>query len=136
MLGIGRDSGNTVRLHDTEVSRRHAELRLSLDGGSYRVFDRNSANGVYVNGRPIHDAVLQPGDQLQIGQTVLVYSTGRRDDGLTDAVREQPAGSLADRIRMIARQDVELSSAIVKTIGEAEGSRILARAEEARSPWL
>ena len=61
MVGIGRDSGNAIRLHDTEVSRRHAELRLSLDGASYRLFDRNSANGVYVNGKPVHDAILQPG---------------------------------------------------------------------------
>ncbi|HTK75077.1 MAG TPA: ATP-binding protein [Gemmataceae bacterium] len=135
-VGIGRDSGNAIRLHDTEVSRRHAELRLSLDGSSYRLVDRNSANGVHVNGRPIHDAILQPGDQLQIGQTVLVYSTGRREDRPPDPVADQSAGSLADRIRMITRQDVELRSAIVKTIGETEGSRILARAEDAHSPWL
>lgn len=135
-VGIGRDSGNAVRLHDTEVSRRHAELRLSLDGASYRLFDRNSANGVYVNGRPIHDAILQPGDQLQIGQTVLVYSTGRREEGPTPPARDQADGSLAERIRMITRQDAELASAIIKTIGETEGSRILARPEDARSPWL
>ena len=84
----------------------------------------------------IRDAVLQPGDQLQIGQTVLVYSVGRREGLPTDPARDQPEGSLADRIRMIARQDIELNSAIVKTIGETEGSRILARPEDARSPWL
>jgi signal transduction histidine kinase len=134
-LGIGRDSGNAIRLHDTEVSRRHAELRLGLDGASYRLFDRNSANGVYINGRPVHDVILQPGDQLQIGQTVLVFSVGRRE-GAAESARDQSEGSLADRIRMIARHDIELTPAIVKTIGEAEGSRILARPEDARSPWL
>jgi len=134
-LGIGRDSGNAIRLHDTEVSRRHAELRLSLDGVNYRLFDRNSANGIYVNGRPVHDAILQAGDQVQIGQTVLVFSTGRKE-GVSPEVARESDGSLADRIRMIARQDVELTSAIVKTIGETEGSRILARPEDARSPWL
>jgi signal transduction histidine kinase len=136
MVGIGRDSGNGIRLHDTEVSRRHAELRLGLDGASYRLFDRNSANGIYVNGKPVHDAILQPGDQLQIGQTVLVFSTGRREGSSAEPVRAEPEGSLADRIRMITRQDAELASAIVKTIGETEGSRILARPEDARSPWL
>jgi signal transduction histidine kinase/pSer/pThr/pTyr-binding forkhead associated (FHA) protein len=134
-LGIGRDSGNAIRLHDTEVSRRHAELRLSLDGVNYRLFDRNSANGVYVNGRPVHDVILQPGDQLQIGQTLLVFSTGRKEGTLPEAARE-PDGSLAERIRMITRQDAELRSAIVKTIGETEGSRILARPGDAQSPWL
>src|SRR5262249_28848927 len=32
--------------------------------------------------------------------------------------------------------DLELSSAIVKTIGEAEGSRILAHPEQVEGPWL
>ena len=36
-LALGRDSSNAVRLHDTEISRRHAELRLERDG--YRVVD-------------------------------------------------------------------------------------------------
>ena len=73
-LGIGRDAANPLHLHDTEVSRRHAEFRLTLDGGGYRLLDRGSANGVYVNGQPIKDAPLRAGDQIQIGQTVLVYS--------------------------------------------------------------
>jgi signal transduction histidine kinase len=128
VLGIGRDASNPLRLHDTEVSRRHAEFRLTLDGTGYRVYDRNSANGVYVNGQPVRDAVLRSGDQVQIGQTVLVYSTGRGEG--------PPIGDLADRIHMIAKPDAELASQIVTSIGEAEGSRILARPEEARSPWL
>src|SRR5262249_23647544 len=42
----------------------------------------------------------------------------------------------ADRISLITRHDVELSSAIVKTIGETEGSRILAQPDQAGTPWL
>src|SRR5207249_2939337 len=60
-----------------------------------------------------------------IGQSILVYSAGGGQ-----------GGDLADRISMITRNDVELSSAIIKTIGEAEGSRILARPHEAGTPWL
>jgi signal transduction histidine kinase len=128
VLGIGRDASNPLRLHDTEVSRRHAEFRLTLDGTGYRVYDRGSANGVYVNGQSVRDALLRSGDQIQIGQTVMVYNTGRGDG--------PAANDLADRIRMIARPDAELTSQIVTTIGEAEGSRILARPDDARSPWL
>ena len=76
VLSLGRDSSNALRLHDTEVSRRHAELRLTLSGADYRVVDRGSANGVFVNGVRVQDALLRPGDQVQIGQTVLVYSGG------------------------------------------------------------
>jgi hypothetical protein len=128
ILGVGRDATNAVHLHDTEVSRRHAEFRLTLDGGGYRVHDRGSANGLFVNGTAVKDALLRPGDQVHIGQTVLVYTLAPGD--------RPSAGDLTDRIRMVARQDAELSSQIVSTIGDAEGSRILARPEDVQSPWL
>jgi signal transduction histidine kinase len=124
--GVGRDASNAVRLHDTEASRRHAEFRRDADG-TVRLIDLGSANGTFVNTRPVQAAVLQSGDHIQIGQTILVYTAGRGETSM-------PA-DLADRIRMISRQD-ESPSAIVKTIGDAEGSRILAAPESAASPWL
>jgi signal transduction histidine kinase len=124
-LGVGRDSGNRIRLHDTEVSRRHAEFRQTPQG--YRLVDIGSANGTFVNNQPVKDVLLQPGDQIVIGQSVLVYSAGRG---------ETPSGDLANRISMIARHDLELSSAIIKTIGETEGSRILAQPQDVKSPYL
>ncbi len=127
LAGIGRESSNAIRLVDTEISRRHAEFHQT-DGGGYRVVDKGSANGTYVNNQRVTEAVLHSGDHIQIGQSILVYSAGRA---------EAPGGSdLADRISLITRQDIELSSAIVKTINEAEGSRILARPDQAATPWL
>lgn len=127
----GRDASNQIRLHDTEVSRRHAEFR-PIDGGQYRLIDIGSANGSFLNNQPVKDAVLQPGDQIQIGQTLLLFSTGRGPD----AASGRGPSDLADRISMITRHDVELSSAIIKTIGETEGSRILAQPEKAGTAWL
>jgi len=125
-LTAGRDSSSKVRLCDTEVSRRHAEFVRSPEG--YRLLDVGSANGTFVNGQSVRDVLLQPGDQLRIGQTILVFSAGR-----TEA---PPPSALADQINLIARQDLELSSAVVKTIGESEGSRILAQPEKVEGKWL
>jgi signal transduction histidine kinase len=129
-VGIGRDGSNRIKLHDTEVSRRHAELARSAEG--YRLVDRGSANGTFVNNQSIRDVLLQPGDQIQIGQTILVYSGGAREGAWEPPARRD----LADQISLISRQDVELSSAIVQSIGEAEGSRILAHPEQVEGPWL
>ena len=123
---VGRDSNSSIRLHDTEVSRRHAEFRL-VDG-EYTLVDVGSANGTFVNGQQIQEAHLQAGDRIQIGQTVLVYSAGRAD--------AQESSDLADRVSLISRHDMELSSAIIKTIAESEGSRILAQPEQVQGPWL
>jgi signal transduction histidine kinase len=126
-VGIGRDPSNKIRLHDTEVSRRHAEFRQA--DGTYLLVDTGSANGTFVNTKRIQEAHLEAGDQIHIGQSTLVFSLGR-----SDAAAE--TSDLAQRISMITRGDVEMSSAIIKTIGETEGSRILAQADKAASPWL
>jgi signal transduction histidine kinase len=124
--GVGRDATNAVRLHDTEASRRHAEFRRGEDG-IYRLVDLGSANGTFINTKHIREAPLQSGDHIQVGQSILVY---------TAAAGEAAAPSdLADRIRLITRQD-ESPSEIIKTIGETEGSRILAEPEKAASPGL
>lgn len=123
---VGRDATNRIRLHDTEVSRRHAEFR-QVEGG-YVLVDVGSVNGTFVNNAKIQEALLQAGDQIVIGQTMLVYSSGRGND-------QEHKSNLAEKISMIARSDLELPSAIIKTIGETEGSRILAHPEKT-SPWL
>jgi signal transduction histidine kinase/pSer/pThr/pTyr-binding forkhead associated (FHA) protein len=127
-VGIGRDPSSMIRLHDTEVSRRHAEFRQVE--GTYFLVDTGSANGTFLNNQKITEAPLQPGDQIHIGQTTLVYSLGRKTEA-TEA-----GGDLAERISMITRGDVEMSSAIIKTVEETEGSRILTQPAKAGSPWL
>jgi signal transduction histidine kinase len=129
-VGAGRDGSNRIKLHDTEVSRRHAEFVRVAEG--YRLVDRGSVNGTFVNNQSIRDVLLQPGDQIQIGQTLLVYSAGTREGAWEPPAR----GDLAAQISLISRQDLELSSAIVQTIGETEGSRILAHPEQVEGPWL
>jgi len=125
-VAIGRDRTNPICLHDTEVSRRHAEVTFVGDGG-YILRDLGSANGTIVNTRTVQEAILRSGDHLQIGQTIMVFSASRP---------EGPVSSdLADRIRMVTKQD-EFSSAIVKTVHENHGSQILARPEEAGTQWL
>ena len=124
-ISVGRDAASRIRMNDTEVSRRHAELVRTAEG--YRILDKGSANGTYVNSQAVKDALLQPGDRVQVGQSVLVFSAGRREEPATD--------DLADRINLIARQDVELSGSIVGTIGETEGGRLLIRPDQAGGPW-
>jgi signal transduction histidine kinase len=123
VLGVGRDAANRIRLHDTEISRRHAEFRQ--DKETYRVVDLGSANGTYVNNEKVADYVLEPGDRIGIGQTILVYSPDP----------QKPAGDLAQKISMIARGDVEIAPSIVKTIHEGAGANILSEPEKA-SPWV
>jgi signal transduction histidine kinase/pSer/pThr/pTyr-binding forkhead associated (FHA) protein len=123
-MALGRDNSNPIRLHDTEVSRRHAEVRRVED--AYRVVDLGSANGTYLNGQPIDNSPLRSGDRLQLGQSVMLFSEG--PSGSTD--RE-----LAERVNMLAPASPDDRSAILKTMPVGEGSRVLKEPDVAPG-WL
>jgi len=69
-LAIGRDPENDLVLDDRRVSRRHAEVRLRL--GRYTLYDLQSTNGTFVNGRRVAEVVLSDGDEIVIGGTTCV----------------------------------------------------------------
>lgn len=84
---IGRQEGNTIRLTERNVSRKHGRvLRQHAANGaaSFVIEDLRSYNGVFVNGlRVSHSQDLQHGDLIQIGDYRIVL----HDDsvGATDA---------------------------------------------------
>ncbi len=123
-MALGRDGSNPVRLHDSEVSRRHAEVRPGETEG-YRVVDLGSANGTFVNGRQIDQAPLRTGDQLRVGQTVMLFS----DTG------PSPERDLTARVDLLARTSPEDRSAIIRSIPAGEGSRVL-EAPGSAGEWL
>ena len=68
---LGRAEEATVRLaQDKYVSRRHAELYDQQK--TLRLCDLQSKQGTMVNGRPVEDQVLLAGDEIQVGQSILV----------------------------------------------------------------
>ena len=74
---LGRDSSNFIQLHDSEVSRHHAEIRRRDD--EYLISDLNSSNGTFVNGQRIEQHKLESGDQVQTGSTLMLF-TGPLDE--------------------------------------------------------
>lgn len=65
-MTIGRQEGNTIRLTERNVSRRHA--RLMRQNGHVLIEDLGSYNGIRVNGDRIKGQVaIKDGDLVQIG---------------------------------------------------------------------
>lgn len=75
-VGSGRHPQSDIFLDDVTVSRRHAVFVREDEG--YRVRDVGSLNGTYVNRERIDEALLQPGDEVQIGKFRLMYYLGRQ----------------------------------------------------------
>jgi len=124
-MALGRENSNPIRLHDTEVSRRHAEVR-QIDESSFRVVDLGSANGTFVNGQQIDQSPIRSGDRLQVGQTVMLFS-------------ESPPGSsdreLASRVNMLGPASPDDRSAILRSMPAGSGSRVL-EAPDVAAGWL
>ena len=72
VVSVGRLSECTLALNDTNVSRRHCEVRPSARG--YVVVDLGSTNGTKLNGLRIQgDQVLADGDIVSVGSTHLRF---------------------------------------------------------------
>jgi len=70
-LSIGREAVNQVRLVDPSVSRRHA--LISREGEQFKLVDLNSFNGTFVNGVPVLERILEHGDQVAVGDVLLLF---------------------------------------------------------------
>ncbi len=80
---LGRSS-EALLLDDSAISRRHAEL--TPDEGLWYIRDLQSQNGTWVNAQRISDRTrLRPGDQIRVGQTLLVF--GQTEIKSPDVVR-------------------------------------------------
>jgi pSer/pThr/pTyr-binding forkhead associated (FHA) protein len=88
---IGRQTDCQIRIPNDSVSRRHCEVEVT--GGAIKARDLGSANGTYVNRKPIQETELHAGDVLAIGPAVFVV----RVDG-------QPGGIDAGRVLASVRE--------------------------------
>jgi len=69
---LGRGVRNEIRVLDTEVSRQHAQILP--ENGSYVLVDRGSSNGTFVNGKQVRRQILENGDRIQIGRSLILFS--------------------------------------------------------------
>jgi serine phosphatase RsbU (regulator of sigma subunit) len=96
-FSIGRRETNDLRLGGSEVSREHAHI-LSEEG-RYLLRDLQSRYGTYVNGEPVSECELRPGDRVRLGRgggADLLFlandderaMTGRSTTGARDDLRQ------------------------------------------------
>lgn len=72
-IGRGLDN-DVVYSEETRVSRQHA--RIEFKYGQFLLFDLNSTNGTLVNGRPVTQIVLTPGDRISLGGFEVLFQVG------------------------------------------------------------
>ncbi|MBI4617890.1 MAG: FHA domain-containing protein [Planctomycetes bacterium] len=86
LVAIGRASECTIVVDDGKSSRRHCEVFLRE--GEWQVRDLGSRNGTLLNGFPVQEERLGPGDVITIGKTTITFEK-----------EDAPAGPPAPDIR-------------------------------------
>src|SRR5437762_3399032 len=70
-MTIGRLSGNGVSIPDMALSRRHCAIKREAE--RFLISDLDSRNGSFVNGIPVKNRPLEHGDQIEIGDSTLLF---------------------------------------------------------------
>ena len=71
VTNLGRMEDNDIVLASSHVSRYHAQIRKV--GADYLVVDLASTSGTSVNGRPVDETPLSPGDVISLAGVPVIY---------------------------------------------------------------
>ncbi|HEY6560343.1 MAG TPA: sigma 54-interacting transcriptional regulator [Polyangiaceae bacterium] len=137
-----REGGRLVlrlSLPDRKLSSSHA--RLKRDNGTWLLEDLSSTNGSFIRGQRVQRAELVPGDVIELGSTIFLFSELETPGELVDDVSLRPghAGALTTLCPELAEnfarlERVAVSELPVLLLGETgTGKDLLARAVHERS---
>jgi transcriptional regulator with GAF, ATPase, and Fis domain len=100
VLSIGRNASNSICLEDTSVSPSHC--RIASDNSRFLLTDMDSESGTFVNGIPVKQRVLAPGDQIAIGASLFVFEVERSPAPARSAVQldeDSAGGAQVEQLR-------------------------------------
>jgi pSer/pThr/pTyr-binding forkhead associated (FHA) protein len=86
---VGRDPDCEQYLNHHTVSSLHCELSLTHDGVYLR--DCNSTNGTFLDGEPVKEAWLRPGQELRFGDVELLVESVDASIAIPSIEVEAPA---------------------------------------------
>ena len=119
---LGRAPRNDVLLNDPEVSKFHAEIAVDENGIVLR--DLGSSNGTFVNGAPVQEQALQPGDTLEIGTCRFRLEKGVADRRRSSVTIVAPGP--IERTQVLAASQIET----LRPANEIQDAEVLRRRYE------
>ena len=117
MTVIGRKEDCDVRIPLSDVSRKHC--RLMAEDEVLRVEDMGSSNGTFLNGMRVQEAIVQPGDSLQIGPIVFIVQI----DGVPADDEIQPVTPLTGKAAATQQADGVVAADV--PTGQDEGEELI-----------
>ena len=102
-VSIGRSRRCSLPISGQGVSRKHALITLNARSGYYEVDDLDSLNGIKVNGIKVTHAVLQSGDEVDVGDVKLVFQHQSPNDPADLKAKLKSNRSTRERLAQVDR---------------------------------
>ena len=71
VITIGRNLSNDLVIHNSQVSRTHAEIRYQ--DGKYTLIDLESSSGTFINNEKITESKIYSGNLILIANVPLMF---------------------------------------------------------------
>ena len=100
VVSIGRNPTNSICLADAAVSPIHC--RISCENERLLLIDLDSDSGTFVNGIPVKQRVLVPGDEIAVGNSLFLLEVERIPSPARSAVQldeDSVAGTQVEQLR-------------------------------------
>jgi transcriptional regulator with GAF, ATPase, and Fis domain len=114
-ITIGRNPANSIALTDARISNHHA--KLVREQGRLVLVDLGSLHGTQLRGQRIKAAVVNPGDEFQLGPYTLKVVL-HSEDAATDAPITQFRSGIQDLLKLTTIFTVTDRQAILETLLE------------------
>jgi pSer/pThr/pTyr-binding forkhead associated (FHA) protein len=92
---------NEIQIDHPSLSRQHARIKRLKKG--YAIYDLDSTNGTFINGREIEEGELHDGDELRLGEISVTVQI--REDAARP--RKNPVHPLKDLDRLQEKMAVD-----------------------------
>lgn len=103
-LSIGRAASNSICVEDSAVSPLHC--RIACQDERFLLTDLDSASGTFVNGIPVKQRLLAPGDQIAIGGSLFLFQVEASASGPTNPVQFDETSSASGREQQLRHDEL------------------------------
>jgi transcriptional regulator with GAF, ATPase, and Fis domain len=104
VLSIGRNSTNSICLEDASVSPDHC--RISCENERFMLIDMDSDSGTFVNGIPVKQRVLSPGDEIAVGNSLFLFEMERIPAPARSAVQLDENSATGAQIEQLRHEEL------------------------------